>query len=400
MWRTWLVLIALTAVPSAVDAQERRIDEAPAAAVLPERANDLAYNLDYPDALALLKEAVARDPRDPTSARRLAAVAWFAILFGQGAILVDDYLGRARSNVDRTPPPPDLDKLFRGEIARAAALADERLRADPRNPDAHFEAGAAAGLMASYIGTVEGRVLGGFGSAKRAFNEHERVLALDPSRTDAGFVVGLYRYAISQLSVPLRLMSYMVGFGGGKERGLKMVEKAATEASSAQTDARFILIVLYSRETRFDDALNVIGQLQQRYPRNRLLWLEAASTSLRAGRPAEAWKALGTGMAMLESDTRPRAYGEEARWRYYEGATLVLLRDTAGADRALRAALDAEAPGWLHGRARKELGKLADLAGNRTLAVDEYRLAQQLCLQGKDNECSTEVGKLLKRAYR
>ena len=388
------VLAVLLSLAGALRAQ------APAAAVLRERANDLAYNLDYPEALALLKQAVARDSRDPASARRLAAVAWFSILFGQGAILVDDYLGQARSSVDRKPPPPDLDKLFRSEIARAAAIADERLRANPRDPDAHFEAGAAAGFMASYIGTVEGRVLGGFGSAKRAFNEHERVLALDPRRTDAGFVVGLYRYAISQLSAPMRLMSYMVGFGGGKERGLKMVEQAAEGSSSVQTDARFILIVMYSREQRFDDALKVIGQLQARYPRNRLLWLEAASTSLRAGRPADARKALGTGMAMLESDPRPRAYGEEARWRYYEGATLVLLRDTAGADRALRAALAAEAPGWLHGRARKELGKQADLAGNRALAIGEYRMAQKLCREGKDDECSGEVGRLLRTPYR
>ena len=115
---------------------------------LRERANDLAYNLDYPEALALLKEAVALDPRDPASARRLAAVAWFSILFGQGAILVDDYLGQARSSVDRKPPPRELDMLFRTEIARAAALADDRLRANPRDADAHFKAGAAAGFMA------------------------------------------------------------------------------------------------------------------------------------------------------------------------------------------------------------------------------------------------------------
>jgi len=297
-------------------------------------------------------------------------------------------------------PPPDLDALFRKEIARALALADERLRANPRDAEAHFQAGAAAGFMASYIATVEGRVLGGFKSASRAYDEHERVLALDPRRKDAGFIVGLYRYGVSSLSAPMRLIAYLGGFGGGRERGLKLVEDAASEASTVQTDARFTLIVMYSREKRFDDALAVIGQLQRRFPRNRLLWLEAAATSLRAGRPADARKAIETGLAMLASDRRARAFGEEARWRYYEGATLVLLRDTPAADRALRSALASEAPGWLHGRAHKELGKLADLVGNRAAAVAEYRAAQKLCRAGRDDECGSEVGKLIRTAYR
>lgn len=374
--------------------------QAPTPASLRERGDNLAYNLDYPEAIATLKEAVAVDPRDPASARRLAAVAWLFILFKSGAVLVDDYLGAARETVSRRPPPADLAALFHSEIARAQTIADERLRVNSRDVDAHFEAGAAAGFMASYVGTVEGRVFGAIGSARRAFNEHEKVLELNPARADAAFVVGVYRYAVASLSAPTRLLAYIAGFGGGKDRGIAMVETAAAAPTAAQTDARFVLIVMYSREKRFDEALKVIGQLQARYPRNRLLWLETASTSLRAGRPADAKRALDKGLAMLAADTRPRAYGEEARWRYYEGATLVLLRDGPAADRALRAALAAEAPLWLHGRARRELGKIADLAGNRAGAVAEYKVAQKMCREAKDDECSDEVGRLLRRQYR
>jgi hypothetical protein len=147
-----MLLLAAAVLSAAMQAQ------APTPASLRDRADDLAYNLDYPEAVAVLKQAVALDPRDPASARRLAAVVWFTILFRNGAMLVDDYLGAARAEVTRKPPPADLDTLFRAEIARALAIADDRLRANPRDADAHFEAGAAAGFMASYIGTVEGRV--------------------------------------------------------------------------------------------------------------------------------------------------------------------------------------------------------------------------------------------------
>ena len=67
----------------------------------------------------------------------------------------------------------------------------------------------------------------GFGAARRAYDEHERVLALDPTRKDAGMVVGMYRYGVSTLSWPWRLVAGMAGFGGGKDRGLRMVEDAA-----------------------------------------------------------------------------------------------------------------------------------------------------------------------------
>ena len=83
-------------------------------------------------------------------------------------------------------------------------------------------------------------------------------------------------------------MARLAGFGGGRERGLRMVEEAASYPSDVQTNARFTLIVIYNREKRFDDALRVIAELQRQYPRNRLLWLEAGSTALRAGRPAAA----------------------------------------------------------------------------------------------------------------
>jgi hypothetical protein len=45
------------------------------------------------------------------------------------------------------------------------------------------------------------------------------VLSLDPSRKDAGLVVGTYRYVVSTLSLPVRMVAYVAGFGGGRDRG-------------------------------------------------------------------------------------------------------------------------------------------------------------------------------------
>jgi tetratricopeptide (TPR) repeat protein len=373
---------------------------AAAAAALRARGVELGFNLDYPEALAAFREAIAADPQDATAYRLAAATLWISQLFQQGAVTVDDYLGQARANVSRKAPPEELAAAFRDYTTRALALAEKRLREKPHDVDAHFQVGAVAGFQASYTATVEGRVLGGLGSARRAYGEHKRCLEIDPRRKDAGLIVGMYRYAVSGLPAPVRLLARIAGFGSGREDGLRLIEEAARYPSDVQTNALFTLILIYNREGRHTDALRLIRDLQVRYPRNRLLWLEAGSTALRASRPAEALEALDEGLARAAKDPRPRAFGEEARWRYYRGAALVALRDPIAAERELRSVLAGEAHEWIKGRAHLELGKLADLGGSRTQAVSEYRAALRDCRPDRDTVCLDAAAKFIGAQYK
>jgi tetratricopeptide (TPR) repeat protein len=371
-----------------------------ATAALRARGRELGYNLDHAEAIATFREAIAADPDNAAPYRLLAAATWIAVLFEQGVITVDDYLGQARANIPRSAPSAALDATFHTAIRRALTLSEQRLEDHPTDADAHYQAGAAFGFLASYTATVEGRVFGSLGAARRAYHEHERVLELDPQRKDAGMIVGMYRYGVAALPAPLRLMAHLAGFGGGRERGLHMVEEAARYPSDVQPNALFTLVLMYNREARYDDALRVIGELQRRYPRNRLLWLEAGHTALRAGRPADAKAALEEGLARLSRDGRPRAAGEDARWHGAYGTALVALKDVRPAERELRTAIAGAGRDWVRGRAHKELGKLADLAGDRTRALDEYRLADRLCRQDRDSVCTDELSTLMKTAYR
>jgi tetratricopeptide (TPR) repeat protein len=357
---------------------------------------ELGYNLDYEEALTAFRAASAEDPSNPAPYRLAAATIWIHLLFLQGAVTADDYLGPARSTLARAVPPRDIDVAFHVQIERALALAEQRLRAMPADADAHFQVGATYGYLATYKGTVEGRVLGAVGPARRAYSENERVMQLDPSRTDARLIVGMYRYGVSTLSAPLRLLAGLAGFGGGHDLGLRLIEEAASAPSDIQANAMFTLIVVYNRDARYDAALAVIGELQRRYPRNRLLWLEAASTALRAGRPADAKRTIEEGLAKFSADRRPRAFGEQARWHYYLGAALVGLDERTAAERELRAVLDGEAAEWLRGRAHKELGKLADRSGDRARANAEYRTAARICRAHKDSACVDEVAALMR----
>jgi tetratricopeptide (TPR) repeat protein len=395
----WGVAVARGATAATILLASMALDAGPSAA-LRARGLELGYNLDYPEALAAFRLAIADAPDDSRAYSLAAATEWTALLFEQGAVTVDDYLGQARADVPRSTAQPDLDRALHEDLDRAQALAETQLRAHPNDAEAHFAVGSAYGFRASYIATVEGRVVGSLGPGRRAYREHQRVLELDPSRKDAGLIVGLYRYTVASLPAPLRLMAKIVGFDGDRAQGLRLVEAAAHYPSDSQPNALFTLLVMYNRESRWDDALAVVADLQRRFPRNRLLWLEAGSTALRAGRPALARRAFETGLAMLAADARPRAFGEESRWRYGYGATLVALKDVVPADRELRAALPGAVRDWVRGRIHRELGKLADLAGDRPRARDEYRLADRLCQQDHDNDCAEDARALMKTAYR
>jgi tetratricopeptide (TPR) repeat protein len=364
------------------------------------KALALAYNLDHDAALALLEQAIAADPSHPAPYRTLAGVLWLHILFRRGAVTVDNYLGRVtRPTVPVDKPPADLDAQFHRQIDRALELAEARVRAAPTDPDAHYELGLASWLAASYTASVQGQLLAGFRAARRAYTAHEKVLALDPRRKDAAFVVGAYRYVVSTLSWPMRLLAYMAGFGGGRDEGIRLVEQAAAYPSDVQTQARFILVLLYNREGRYGDALRVLEDLQQQYPRNRLLWLEEGATALRAGDAGRAAAALERGLAMLAGDPRPRMFGEEALWRYKLGAARLRLGRLAEAAADLDAALAEQAPAWVRGRIHVELGKLADLGGDRPRARQHYQQAVALCETGRDGRCVEEATRLRDRGY-
>ena len=62
-------------------------------------------------------------------------------------------------------------------------------------------------------------------------------------------------------------------------------------------------------------------------------------------------------------------------------------------------ALAAEGRDWVHGRCHLELGKLADVSGERTAAVAEYRRAAALCGKDRDPVGREEAERLLKTSY-
>ena len=358
-----------------------------------------AYNLNYEDALRIARQDATARPDDPVAHRTLATIVWMQILFARGGITIDAYLGSATSSDVKMPPaPPGPDAEFKEHLQKSIALAEAALKRDSKDVTARYNVGAAYGLSATYSASVEGKVRQAFGAARKAYSSHEWVLDRAPDRHEAGLVVGTYRYTVALLSLPKRMVAHIVGFGGGKERGLKLVEDAIASPLT-RTEARVALALMYSRESRHADALRILKELLAEYPQNRLLQLEIGSAAWRAGRAAEAESVLTAGLAWHDRDPRPKIAGERAMWIYKRGMARVSLNHLDDALADLRLALSLKPAGWVRGRIHLELGKVADLRHQRSAALTEYLAATELCRTHQDPWCQQEAARWRKAPF-
>jgi hypothetical protein len=364
--------------------------------------SDLEYNLDRDEALQCYRRGVDADPGDPASYRAVAGTFFLAIAFHRGAVTMDDFLDEqvTRDTIDVPRPPAELRAGFRENAEHALALAEQQVRAHPTDAEAHYQMGQTIGLLASYLATVDGEVFRAFRFGRRAYEENSRTLELDPARKDAALIVGSYQYIVSTRSMPIRWFARIAGIVPNKLHGIQLIREAAQYPGENQVDAQLALALIYNREHQYGDALQVLSDLQARYPRNRLLWLEAGSTALRQRRFDEAERILDEGFAKLSRDPRPRAFGEDALWHFRRGAARVGLRRVSEAKSDLEAALTGEARNWVRGRAHSELGKLADLAGDRRAAVREYGVALQIGTTDADAPGIAEAKRLMDHPYR
>ena len=358
-----------------------------------------AYNLDHEPAVAAARRAVALGPESSRAHRALASILWLHMLFQRGAVSVDHYLGSiSRSQASLPKPDPVAAEEFKRIIGRAIDLANARLKANPRDVQAKFDAGAAYGIQASFVASVEGSVMGAFGIARRAYNAQEEVLEKEPSRLGAGLIVGTYRYLVSTFNFGLRFVAYVAGIGGGKEKGIALLE-AATRDPEARVDAQAALMLIYSREGRHSEVVRLARELSVEFPRNRLFVLEQGAAAIRAGRAAEADATLTRGLDMLRKDARPKVPGEEALWLYKRGLARLNQNLQAEAAQDLQSAMASSPAGWVRGRIHVELGKLADLAGKRAEAVASYRTGKSICASAADALCENEANRLIGKPF-
>jgi hypothetical protein len=235
------------------------------------------YNLDYEGARRRFHKMIDLAPDHPVGAQSMAASFWVQQLNESWELKATLYSDKALTN-SKTKPKVDQERVdeFRKWTRRAKQLSEARLKRNARDVEALYFLGAAEGLEAAFAAGVERKYMSALRTGSSAVNRHKKVLELEPEYRDAELTIGLQNYVIGSLSFPLKMLAKTVGVSGSKKRGLKELERVASEGQWARDVARVLLVDLYKREKRWDDAISTVRELSNTYPRNYLFKLQLA----------------------------------------------------------------------------------------------------------------------------
>ena len=90
----------------------------------------------------------------------------------------------------------------------------------------------------------------------------------DPDFTDAYQVPGVYDYGIATLPRALRMLAFLSGVRGDKERGLDWLARTAQEGERSRWGALWAQVLFMQREDRLEEALVAIRTLREQFPKN------------------------------------------------------------------------------------------------------------------------------------
>ena len=359
------MLITVLALATPLTAQPQPID----------RGFDHFYNLEYDQALADFQEAIAHDPATPDLHNHVAQTLIFREMYRDGALeseLVsgnNSFLRRAKLN-----PSPEVERQILDQIAQAMALAQARLHKNPNDVSAMYALGISFGLRANYYWVVKKAWHDSLRDATAARRQHNRITELEPSNVDARLVQGLHDYIVGSLPVAYRMLGFLIGIHGDKEKGIRTIQDVSRNGKLNRIDAQIFLCALYRRENQPRQTLPLLEDLIARFPRNFLLRLELSQMYSLAGDGTRALAALDE--VVRQKNGHAPGY-DRLPWEkiyFQEGTIQFWYRDLDHALENLKKVaaspeeldLNTGAQTWLR------IGQIYDLTQRRAQALEAY----------------------------
>jgi tetratricopeptide (TPR) repeat protein len=358
------------------------------------------YNLDYDEAIAVFEKAIAQDPGQPDLHNHLAQTLIFREMFRNGAL--ESELVSGNNSFLRRPklnPAPETEKRILDEIAKAMASADARLKQHPKDTAAMYASGIAYGLRANYFWVVKKAWHDSLKDATAARKLHNRISELEPNNVDARLVQGLHDYVVGSLPLAYKMLGFLFGIRGDKEKGIRTVQDVARNGNQNRVEAEVFLCALYRRENLSKLAVPLVRDLIRRYPRNYLLRMELGQMYSQSGDGVRGLQALEE-VARLKQSHAPGF--DRVPWEkiyYQEGSIQFWYNDL---DRSLEnmkkvAAASEEVDLSVGVQALLRMGQIYDMKQRRAEAIAAYKKAIAYAPQA---EAAQESRKYLSTPYR
>jgi tetratricopeptide (TPR) repeat protein len=358
------------------------------------------YNMDYELAIADLEKAAAQHPAnmalpDPFPINNLANCYLVRELYRMGALDPADYLNDNFIGSPKRPAGAEVSRKIRELLERATDMEEVRLRDKPNDVDMLYARGVTRGIRSSYTGLIERSWFAALRSAVGSRQDHERVLQLSPTFTDAKLIVGAHDYVMGSLPWPVKAAAAVVGFNGSRERGIEELSAAARGGGQASIDAKILLALFLRREGRPDKSIELVRELVQLFPQNIIFAIQEGDMLRAAHRNDDA----------LTTYHHVWDMGRKGRFPIggYELAAINMgdlqrsLHDDTSALASYNLLQETlQAPPELRQRAFLNCGEIYDMHQKRELAIKNYQAV--VAIDGS-SEWAQQARKYLKGAY-
>jgi len=309
-------------------------------------ALDHFYNLEYDAAQQELEAWLSQHPDDLRGLNYLASALLQGEMFRRELLESQAYTDKGEAlRPGKASIPPSLQSRLFAVLEKVEQLADSRLKHNRKDEEALYWAGVSHVTRALFQLTLAKAHMAALSEAKQARKLHVQLLQLNPNFVDAYLVTGMYDYVVGSLPWYMKVLASLIGHRGDRLRGLASVKRVAEEGRWAREDAKSYLAVLYFRERRYDEALDLLRGLEASYPRNFLLpqqiarihkakgdWKAAAEVydsilaRYKAGAPG--YEALPFAKVLFQAgDVQARLGERERALKYFEEAAGVSQND-------------------------------------------------------------------------
>jgi len=339
---------------------------------------DHFYNLEYDQAIAVFTSETEQHPDDPTAWNHLAHATLYRAMYRGGALeseLVtgsNPFLSRQRVKTSAAE-----NQQFYDAIDKALGLAQSRLLDSQDDPLALGALGVSYALRANYNFLVRKAWTDALHDATDARKAHKRLTELQPDNVDARLIPALYDYITGSLPIGYRILGFLAGYHGDRNRGIESLQSVAQDGKSNRLDAEIMLAAIYRRERRAQEAVPLLEDLIQRFQRNFLLRFELVQMYSDLGDKPGALSEIARIRDLRQSGAAGFAELPAEKIDYLEGNLLFWYSDLdpALADmqkvtaKAHDLDLNTGIMSWMR------LGQIYDLKGRRLSAVAAYKKA-------------------------
>jgi hypothetical protein len=234
-----------------------------------EKGYHLLYEQKFPQARELFEKWAQENPDEPFGQVSIGASFLFQEFFLQRVLTSDYFLNDKRflGGITGTPNPGRI-KGFEDACERARALAFQRLKARPRDPEGLFALTLCAGMQSDEDSMLLKKHYEALKHLKEANANAALLLHDHPEAYDAYVAPGIAYYVIGSLPSSARFFLWFGGIHGDKKLGMSEVQKTADCGHYLKPFAKILLALSARREKQNALAQKNLKELTEEFPGN------------------------------------------------------------------------------------------------------------------------------------